>query len=289
MARIHELKNKISIIDNTKKITSTMEMVAASKLKKTQNLMLKSRPYAEKIVSIINHISMSNVEYNHPFLSQQNIERVAYIIVSSDTGLCGGLNNNLFRAVIYDMQKHSKKNIAIDLYLIGAKAESFFKRCGGNVIASISHLGDQPSLSQLIGLITPALNDQKSGKIQKLYLCFNKFINTMVQKIQILPLLPIIASTESQAEVKSHNWDYIYEPNAEFLLNLILLRYIESLVYQAVMENIACKQAAQMIAMKSATDNASDIIYDLKLLYNKARQATITQEIIEIVTGAESI
>jgi F-type H+-transporting ATPase subunit gamma len=287
MSQAKEIRTKIGSIQSTQKITRAMELVAASKMRRAQDRMATSKPYASKIRQVISHVAASSTEYPHPFLQQRDeIKRVGYIIVSSDRGLCGGLNINLLRKAVADMRGWSEKNVEIDLCLIGRKAESFFKRYGGNVLAMADHLGDAPEASDLVGLVKVMLDSYVEGKLDAVYICSNEFVNTMVQRPYVEQLLPL---TPDESEDTGH-WDYIYEPDsARDLLDMLLRRYIESQVYQAVIENIACFQAAQMVAMKSATDNASNLIDELKLVYNKARQASITAEISEIVAGADAI
>lgn len=297
MAGSREIKTKINTVKNTQKITRAMEMVAASKMRKAQQRMQATRPYAEKIREVIKHIAEAQPEYKHPFLVQRQEKHIGYIIVSSDGGLCGGLNNNLFRDTLRHMKQKSQAGIKNDLCLIGAKAEIFFKRFGGNVVAEASHLGEKPKLIDLVGVVKTLLDSYREEKLDAIYLCFNTFVNTMVQQPTIIRLLPSLSGEEETAGVKAevdkekaaHHWDYIYEPDAKKLLDLTLTRYVESQVYQAVVENVACKQAAQMLAMKNATDNAGEIIDQLKLAYNKARQSAITQELAEIVAGAEAV
>jgi F-type H+-transporting ATPase subunit gamma len=296
MAGSREIKTKINTVKNTQKITRAMEMVAASKMRKAQQRMQATRPYAEKIREVIQHVAEAQPEYKHPFLVQREEKRIGYIVVSSDGGLCGGLNNNLFRDVLRHMQKKSQSGIKNDLCLIGAKAEIFFKRFGGHVVARASHLGEKPKLIDLVGVVKTLLDSYREEKIDAIYLCFNTFVNTMIQKPTITRLLPSLSDGEGvakdkqkESDNKKHHWDYIYEPDAKKLLDLTLTRYVESQVYQSVVENVACKQAAQMLAMKSATDNAGEIIDQLKLAYNKARQSAITQELAEIVAGAEAV
>ncbi len=287
MAVGREIKTKIRSIEKTKKITSAMQLVAVSKMRKAQELMQKARPYAEATERIMGNVAWSHSEYHHPYLvPRKDIKKVGYIIVSTDRGLCGGLNINLFRAVLTDMQNWQKKNVENSLCVIGQKGENFFHRIGGNIIAKADHLGDRPSVNQLIGIIKIMLDSYDNGSIDAIYLASNEFVNTMTQKPKISSLLPI-RIPKNKAESKY--WDYIYEPDARELLNVLLIRYIESEVYTAVMENIACEQSARMVAMKNATENAGDIIKDLQLIYNKARQAAITQEIAEIVAGAAAV
>jgi F-type H+-transporting ATPase subunit gamma len=287
MSQAKEIRTKIGSIKSTQKITRAMELVAASKMRRAQDRMATSKPYATKIREVISHVASSHSEYAHPFLQERTeTKRVGYIIISSDRGLCGGLNINLFRSVVNDIKPWMDKDVEIDYCLIGRKAESFFKRHGGNVVAMADHLGDAPEVADLIGIVKVMLDHFTDGKIDALYIVGNEFINTMKQQPYVRQLLPL----EPDTSEKQGHWDYIYEPDsARELLDMLLRRYIESQVYQAVVENIACFQAAQMVAMKSATDNAGELIDDLQLIYNKARQASITAEISEIVGGAAAI
>ena len=287
MSMAKEIRGKISGIKNTQKITSAMEMVAASKMRKAQDRMFKSRPYAHRIRQVISHIANSHPEYRHPFLKEREIKRVGYIIVSSDRGLCGGLNTNLFKKTIESMKKWYEKEVPLDLCPIGVKAEHFFARVGGNVIAQAAHLGEAPQVTDLIGVVKVMLDAYRDEKVDALFIVSNKFVNTMKQVPEVHQLLPIV---HAEDESEAGHWDYIYEPdNARELLDALLERYIESQVYQAVVENIACEQASRMVAMKSATDNAAKIIDELQLAYNKARQAAITAELAEIVAGAAAV
>ncbi|TBU98667.1 F0F1 ATP synthase subunit gamma [Stutzerimonas kirkiae] len=288
MAGAKEIRSKIASIKSTQKITSAMEKVAVSKMRKAQQRMTASRPYAERIRQVIGHLANTNPEYRHPFMVERPVKRVGYIIVSSDRGLCGGLNINLFKALIKNMKQWHDSNVEADLCVIGSKGASFFRSFGGNVVAAISQLGEAPSVNDLVGSVKVMLDSFDQGRIDRLYLVSNKFINTMVQKPTIDQLLPLAAGEDDQTAPKGQ-WDYLYEPDPQRLLDALLVRYIESQVYQAVVENGAAEQAARMIAMKSATDNAGDLIKDLQLVYNKARQAAITQEISEIVGGAAAV
>ena len=286
MAVGKEVKAKINSIRSTQKITSAMEMVAASKMRRAQERREISKPYADRIRSVVGHLANANVEYKHRYMEEREVKRVGFIIVSTDRGLCGGLNTNLFKEVIKSMKSWSNEGVEIDLCALGNKAAAFFGSYGGNVVATVKDLGDQPSASDLIGGVKVMLDGYDKGAIDRLYLVSNDFVNTMTQKPvveQLLPLLPI------EDDKMKHHWDYIYEPDAKDLLDGLLIRYIESQVYQGVVENKACEQAARMIAMKSATDNAGDLINELQLLYNKARQAAITQELSEIVSGAAAV
>ena len=287
MAAGKEIRNQISSIKSTQKITSAMEMVAASKMRKAQERMKATRPYAEKMRQVIGHIAKANVQYKHPFMVEREVKRVGYVVVSTDRGLCGGLNINLFKALVRDMRAWKEKGVEADLCAIGQKGASFFRSYGGNVVAALTHLGDSPSSEKLIGNVKVMLDAFSEGKIDRLYLVSNEFENTMTQTPQVEQILPLPPG-EDEEEIKNQ-WDYLYEPDARQILDGLLPRYIESQVYQGVVENLACEQAARMIAMKSATDNAGGIIDELQLAYNKARQAAITQEISEIVSGAASV
>jgi F-type H+-transporting ATPase subunit gamma len=287
MASTKEVRTKIASVKNTQKITKAMEMVAASKMRKAQERMKEARPYAEKIRNVIAHLGHANPEYKHSYLAERNeVKRVGVIIISSDRGLCGGLNSNLFRETLNHMKEWKDKDIGIDLCLIGTKAVSFFNRFNESIVGQSAHFGDQPTVDVLIGAVKIMLDAFNEGKIDRLYLISNKFVNSMTQDPIKEQLLPVQASDEDELK---HHWDYIYEPDAKDVLDHLLTRYIESLVYQGVVENIACEQAARMIAMKSASDNAGTLIDDLQLVYNKARQAAITQELSEIVSGAAAV
>lgn len=288
MAVGKEIRDKISSVKSTQKITKAMEMVAASKMRKAQDRMLAARPYALKIRNVVAHISKASLEYKHPFTIEREIKRVGYIVVSSDRGLCGGLNMNVFRKTVTDMLEWEAKNVEIDVATIGSKALAYFRRAGGNIISEASHYGDNPNLNDLLGAITSMLSAYEEGKIDALFMVSNEFVNTMTQSPVSLQLLPVQADEEAAAEVPAL-FDYLYEPDAKPILDTVLKRYIESQIYQAVVENIACEQSARMIAMKAASDNAGDLIAELELVYNKARQAAITQEISEIVGGAAAV
>ncbi len=286
MASGKEIRTKIGSIKNTQKITSAMEMVAASKMRKAQDRMAAGKPYAQRIRSVVAHIASGNPEYKHLYLSTREVKRVGYILVSTDRGLCGGLNINLFKAAIKHSKTLADKNVGIEFCLIGAKGAAFFKSLGARITASVRDVGEEPEVMSLIGSVKVMLDAFAEEKIDTLYLVGNDFVNTMTQKPYVNQLLPLQADDD---ESLRKPWDYIYEPDAQELLDGLLSRYIESQVYQAVVENIACEQAARMIAMKSATDNAGSMIDDLQLVYNKARQAAITQEISEIVGGAAAV
>jgi F-type H+-transporting ATPase subunit gamma len=287
MAATKEIRTKIRSIRNTQKITRAMEMVAASKMRKALERMERAKPYAKKILQVIHHVARGHLEYHHPYLQTRDIKRVGYIVVTTDRGLCGSLNNNLLKTVLRDMKRLHDNNIPFDLCLLGNKAMGFFKRVGGNIIANASYLGDAPTVTDLIGVVRVMLNAYLKDEIDALYLCSNEFINKMRLEPHLQQILPLVPGEEEQLK---HHWDYIYEPDeAPVLLDSLLTRYIESQIYRGVIENIACEQAARMIAMKSATDNAADLIDELELIYHKARQATITRELSEIVAGASVI
>ena len=286
MASGKEIRTQIKSVQNTQKITSAMEMVAASKMRKAQDRMAASRPYADKMRAVISHLAFAHSEYKHSYLEERDTKRVGFIVISSDRGLCGGLNNNMFKAALNTMKEWQAKNIDIDLCTIGSKATSFFKRVS-DLKASATHLGDTPSVTDIIGTVKVMLDAYDNGEIDRLYLVYNRFVNTMTQEPTVLQMLPVMQAEEDKELV--HHWDYIYEPDAKVVLDGLLIRYIESQVYQGVVENVACEMAARMVAMKAATDNAGDLIDELQLVYNKARQAAITQELSEIVAGASAV
>ncbi len=286
MAGAKEIRTKIKSVKNTQKITRAMEKVAMSKMRKAQDRMASARPYAEKLRRTLGHVAQANLEYKHPFMVERPIKRVAYLIVTTDRGLCGGLNINVFRQVIRAIRDHREKGVEADAVLIGAKGVSFFKRMGGNVLATATQLGDRPHLEQLIGVIKVLTDAYLEGKVDRVYIVGNTFVNTMTQQADVQQLLPVQA-VESEGLLE--RWDYLYEPSANELLDAVLLRYVESQVYQTVLENAASEQSARMVAMKAATDNAGKIISELQLQYNKARQASITKELAEIVSGAAAV
>lgn len=288
MAVGKEIRDQIKSVQSTQKITKAMEMVAASKMRKAQDRMNAARPYAQKIRSVVAHIAKANLEYKHPFTIERDVKRVGFIVVSSDRGLCGGLNINVFRKAMAAMADWDAKGVEIDIASVGSKSMQYFRRSGGNVVSEASHFGDEPNLSDLLGAITSMLKAYEDGKIDRLFLVSNEFVNTMTQSPDVQQLLPVAATEEAAEEVPAL-FDYIYEPEAKPVLDTVLKRYIESQVYQAVVENIACEQSARMVAMKAASDNAGELINDLQLVYNKARQAAITQEISEIVSGAAAV
>ncbi|GLZ86182.1 ATP synthase gamma chain [Metapseudomonas resinovorans] len=286
MAGAKEIRSKIASIKSTQKITSAMEKVAVSKMRRAQLRMAASRPYAERIRQVIGHLANANPEYRHPFMIEREVKRVGYVVVSTDRGLCGGLNINLFKGLVKDMAGYREQGVEIDLCVIGSKGAAFFRNYGGNVVAAISHIGEEPSINDLIGSVKVMLDAYLDGRIDRLFVVSNKFVNTMTQKPTVDQLVPLVADADQELK---HHWDYLYEPDAKEILEGLLVRYVESQVYQSVVENNACEQAARMIAMKNATDNAGDLISSLQLVYNKARQAAITQEISEIVGGAAAV
>ncbi|MGI9304918.1 MAG: F0F1 ATP synthase subunit gamma [Gammaproteobacteria bacterium] len=286
MSGAKEIRGKIKSIQNTQKITKAMEMVAASKMRKAQERMEHARPYAHKIRGVIAHLAHAHAEYKHPFTIEREAKRAGYVIISTDRGLCGGLNVNLYRAALPDMEAWRHKGADVELAIIGAKALGFFKRLGASIVSEASHLGDAPALTDLIGAIKVMLDAYNEERIDRLYMVHNEFVNTMTQRPTIVQLLPLPPSDEEDFK---HYWDYIYEPDSKAVMDVLLDRYIESLIYRGVMENVACEQAARMVAMKSASDNAGNLIDELQLVYNKARQAAITQEISEIVSGAAAV
>ena len=288
MAGEKEIRTKIRSVKNMQKITKAMEMVAVSKIRKAQDQMEASRPYAERIRRVIGHLGNANPDYKHPWLVEREVKRVGYIIISTDRGLCGGLNVNLFKAVIGELQQWQEQNVEVDLALVGAKAVQFFRRLGGNVVGTATHLGDKPQVNDLIGAIKIMLDAYSDGKVDRVFLVHNEFVSTISQKPEVKTVLPVSAIDLGEETLQEH-WDYIYEPDAVELLDDVLMRYIESQVYRGAVENFACEMAAKMVAMKSATDNAGEIIEKLQLAYNKARQASITQEISEIVGGASAV
>lgn len=287
MAVGKEIRTKIKSIQNTQKITRAMEMVAASKMRKAQERMSAARPYAEKIRNVIRHLAHAHPEYKHPYLREREVKRVGFIVIASDRGLCGGLNSNLFKRSVRAMKEWQEKRVEVDLCAIGSKATTFFNRFNANMVAQATHLGDAPRAEDLIGTVKVMLDAYDKGEIDRLFIVYNEFVNTMTQNPEVEQLLPI--HSEEEDEELKHHWDYIYEPEAKEVLDGLLMRYIESLVYQGVVENFACEMAARMVAMKSASDNAGDLISDLQLVYNKARQAAITQELSEIVAGAAAV
>ncbi|MBT9431481.1 F0F1 ATP synthase subunit gamma [Candidatus Sodalis endolongispinus] len=287
MAGAKEIRSKIASVQNTQKITKAMEMVAASKMRKTQERMASSRPYAQTMRKVIGHLALGNLEYKHPYLDERDVKRVGYLVVATDRGLAGGLNINLFKKLLADMKEWNGKGVETELALIGSKAVSFFNSVGSKVVAQVTGMGDNPTLSELIGPVKVMLQAYDEGRLDKLYIVSNKFVNTMSQVPKILQILPLPPAEE--ADLKTKSWDYLYEPDPKTLLDTLLRRYVESQVYQGVVENLASEQAARMVAMKAATDNGGSLIKELQLVYNKARQTSITQELTEIVSGAAAV
>ncbi|RVU40072.1 F0F1 ATP synthase subunit gamma [Rheinheimera riviphila] len=286
MAGAKEIKSKIGSINNTRKITSAMEKVAVSKMRRAQERVAHSRPYAEGMRKVIGNIANGTLEYRHPFLTERPVKNVGYIVISTDRGLCGGLNTNEFKRVMIDLRTWKEQGVNAEFAVIGNKATAFFKRFGGKVVAQQVGSGDTPRLADVIGTVRVMLNEYSEGKIDRLFLVYNNFVNTMKQEPVIEQLLPL---PKAEMSARSHSWDYIYEPDPKAILDQLLDRYVESQVYQGVVENAASEQAARMVAMKAATDNAGSLMDDLKLVYNKARQAAITQELSEIVGGAAAV
>ena len=287
MANTKEVRKQIASIKSTRKITSALEMVAASKIKKTQEQMFRGRPYSEKVKDVIGHIANSSSEYDHPFYQDREAKTVCYVIVSSDKGLCGGLNTNLFKKVLVEAAANKEQGVEVSFALIGGKAVTFFGNLGGKILSQVTKMGDKPNPEDLIGFTKVILDEQKKNSIDKVILCSNRFVNTMTQEPTLQQLIPLV--NEANEGLSAGQWDYIYEPEAKTLLDGLLTRYIEALIFQAVLENGACEQAAKMIAMKNATENAGDLIKELELLYNNVRQAAITQELSEIVGGAAAV
>lgn len=286
MAGAKELRKQIGSIKNTQKITSAMQMVAASKMRKAQDRMAKGRPYTDQIRSVIGHMANASSEYHHQFMKEREVRRVGYIIVTTDKGLCGGLNVNLLKAVVADMKKWVEQDVETDLCLIGNKGIQFFRTYGGRILAATQNIGESPEVADLIGSIKVMLDAFEEGNVDKIYLANNVFVNTMSQEPTVRQLVPLDPTDDAAMK---NRWDYIYEPEAKDLIEDLLTRYIEAQVYQAVVENVACEQAAKMVAMKSATENAGELIDELELIMNNARQAAITQEISEIVGGAAAV
>ena len=287
MAGGKEVRTKIKSIENTQKITRAMEMVAASKMRRAQERMRAARPYAAKMRNVIAHLAQASLEYRHSYTQEREAKRVGFIIISSDRGLCGGLNINLFRSAVNELSTWQDKRVEVDVTVIGRKALAFFRRFSPTIVSEVTQLGDAPQFADLIGAIKVMLDAYSEGRIDRLFVVHNRFVSTMFQEPQVEQLLPIRAVAPEEA-LKAH-WDYLYEPDAHTVVDALMTRYIESLVYQGVVENIACEMAARMVAMKSATDNAGNLIDELQLVYNKARQAAITQEIAEIVSGAAAV
>lgn len=286
MASAKEIRTQIGSIRNTQKITKALEMVAASKVRKAQLRMAASRPYAEKIRNVIGHLSEAHPAYKHPFLIERDAKRVGFIVVASDRGLCGGLNVNLFKEVLASIREWREHGAQIDVTIIGARALSFFHRLSFNIVSEVTQLGDTPHIGALIGPVKVMLDAYREGRVDRVFVAHNVFASTMSQKPRVMQVVPVVAQRDPDLQQR---WDYIYEPDSPDLLDGVLMRYIESQVYQAVVENLACFQAAQMVAMKSASDNAGELIDELQLAYNKTRQAAITKELAEIVGGAAAV
>jgi F-type H+-transporting ATPase subunit gamma len=286
MAGGREIKTKIKSVQNTRKVTRALEMVSASKIRKAQEQMRSSRPYVQAMRTIIGHLAKATSDYQHPFLAERTAKRVGYLVISTDRGLCGGLNSNQFKLLLADMKKWQDQGCEIDVVTIGNKASAFFKRLNVNLIAAQAGLGDKPQLDKLIGAVKIMLDGYTGGKIDRLFVSYNDFVNTMSQVAKVDQLLPLPPSDRLQTK---HAWDYLYEPDAKTVLDHTLTRYVEALAFQAVLENLASEHASRMVAMKSASDNAGNLIQSLTLVYNKARQAAITQEISEIVGGAAAV
>ena len=289
MSGAKEIRTKIKSVQNTQKITSAMEMVAASKMRSAQTRMEEARPYSDKIRNVIGHLAKADPEYRHPFMVEREVKRVGFVVITSDRGLCGGLNSNLFRMLLPKLRECEQQGIDVDICAIGNKGLQFISRLRTNLVAQATHLGDRPHISDLIGTLKVMLDAYRNGELDQLVLVYNRFINTMTQEPRLETLLPLRDMADGNGEGQKHSWDYIYEPSAEEVLDELLQRYVESLVYQAVVDNIASEQAARMVAMKSASDNAGSMIDDLNLVYNKARQAANTTELTEIVSGAAAV
>ncbi|MCP1673386.1 F-type H+-transporting ATPase subunit gamma [Natronocella acetinitrilica] len=289
MAGAKEIRTQIKSVQSTQKITSAMEMVAASKMRSAQQRMQRARPYSDKIRNVIAHLAKADPEYRHPFLVEREVKRVGFIVVTSDRGLCGGLNANLFRKLLPQLATCQQKGLDVDVCAIGNKGLQFFSRLNANLVANVTHLGDTPRIADLLGSIKVMLDAYREGELDQIVLVYNRFINTMTQEPRLETLLPLQPVEADDEEEQQYGWDYIYEPDAVEVLDHLLERYVESLVYQAVVDNIASEQAARMVAMKSASDNAESLIDELQLVYNKARQAAITTELSEIVSGAAAV
>ena len=289
MAGAKEIKTKIASVQSTQKITKAMEMVATSKMRKTQDRMAASRPYSETIRNVISHVSKASIGYKHPFLVEREVKKVGILVISTDRGMCGGLNINLFKTVLNEIKARKEKSITVELGLIGLKGIGFFRSLGLNIKSQHSGLGDNPALEELIGVANTMFDAYRNGEIDAIYIAYNKFVNTMSQKPSFQQLVPLPELENDHLSERQQAWDYIYEPDPKMLLDSLLVRYLESQVYQAVVDNLASEQAARMVAMKAATDNAGNLINDLRLVYNKARQASITNELNEIVAGAAAI
>ncbi|NBQ88412.1 MAG: F0F1 ATP synthase subunit gamma [Betaproteobacteria bacterium] len=289
MAAGKEIRGKIKSVENTKKITKAMEMVAASKMRKAQDRMRAARPYSEKVRSIAANLGRAHPEYVHPFMKTHDVKTAGFIVVTTDKGLCGGLNTNVLRGVTNKLRDLQSQGVSAQAVAIGNKGLGFLNRIGANVVSHVTQLGDTPHLERLIGPVKVMLDAYAEGKLSAVYVCYTKFINTMRQEPVVEQLLPLSAEMVQQGAPEQRQWDYLYEPDAQAVIDDLLVRYVEALVYQAVAENMASEQSARMVAMKAATDNAGNVISELKLVYNKTRQAAITKELSEIVAGAAAV
>lgn len=288
MAGAKEIRTKISSVRSTQKITNAMEMVATSKMRKTQERMAAGRPYSETIRKVISHIAKGSIDYEHPFLIERDVKKVGYLVVSTDRGLCGGLNINLFKLTLNEFKAWKDKDVSVELGLVGSKAMSFYQALGLSIRGQVSGLGDNPEIERIVGITNEMIRAYRDGEVDAVYIAFNRFETTMSQKPVIEQLLPLPKLEDDELNTKG-SWDYIYEPDPQTLLDVLLIRYLETQVYQAIVDNLASEQAARMVAMKAATDNADTLIDELQLVYNKARQASITNELNEIVAGAAAI
>ncbi|EKO3558622.1 F0F1 ATP synthase subunit gamma [Vibrio metschnikovii] len=288
MANTKEIRSKIGSVKSTQKITKAMEMVAASKMRRTQDAMEGPRPYSKTIRKVIGHLANGTLEFTHPYLEEREAKRVGYIVVSTDRGLCGGLNINMFKKAVAHMNEYSSRGTAIEIAMIGSKGSSYFRGIGAKIVAQKTGIGDEPQLDDLIGSISVMLTKYKEGEIDRLFLVYNEFVNSMTQQPKMEQLLPLPKAQEDDSGRK-HAWSYMFESDQNKLLNTLMTRYIEAQVYQSVVENLACEMSARMVAMRAASDNAGNLIDDLQLVYNKARQAAITQELSEIVSGAAAV
>lgn len=286
MSGAKEIRTKIASVKSTRKITDAMQMVAASKMRKSQVRMEASKPYAESIAKVVSSIAGAHSEYRHKYLEEREVKKIGLIVVSTDRGLCGGLNTNLFKKALQLITEKQEQGIGVEMALIGSKASAFFRSTGADVVATAANIGEEPTVEQLIGSVKVMLDAFDAGEIDKIYLLSNEYVNTMTQSPRAQQLVPVEPNVDTN---DMNHWDYIYEPGAEEILHPLLVRYVESQVYQGVVENTACEQAARMIAMKAATDNAGNMIDELQLVYNKARQTAITQELSEIVSGAAAV
>lgn len=289
MASLKEIRAKVTSIKSTQKITRAMQMVAASKMRRAQERMEMGRPYADGVRRVVSHLVQAQSDYKHPYLVSRPVSRVGFVVVTSDRGLAGGLNINLFKQLVKKVKSYQEQSVAVEFSVIGSKGVGFFRNFGGKVNAAVTDYGDAPSLEQINTPVQVMLDDYKNGKIDRIYLVYNQFINAMTQKPVVEQLVPIAEGVFGESHTPTHGWDYLYEPDTKTLIDGLLLRYLESVVYQSVIENIASEQSARMVAMKAATDNAGNLIKELQLVYNKLRQAAITREISEIVGGAAAV